>query len=138
MIGDLSTFSQTTASVPLPIFIFMYMFILCSVFLERNMKTLKGNWIYCIIIAIIFCLLYNYALKREFRESLLSFMICLPSTIFLTAAAEKGVTKSNYVEVIIILNYYMACVCSWYNAHSDWLILKHSPVIPEYVLAKTK
>jgi len=29
------------------------------------------------------------------------------------------------------LNYYMACVCSLYNAHSDWRTLGHySPVMP--------
>ena len=35
------------------------------------------------------------------------------------------------------LNYYMACVCSLYNGHADWLILGHYSLVMSTGLLRT-
>ena len=37
-----------------------------------------------------------------------------------TLEKQRGSVRSL---IDIVINYYMACVCSRYNAHSDWLIV---------------
>ena len=44
-----------------------------------------------------------------------------------TVFCDQPMTKSSDVN----LHYYMACVCSWSNARSDWLTVGHySPLMP--------
>lgn len=40
-----------------------------------------------------------------------------------------NLTKPQSVNNLITWLYYMTCVCSRYNARSDWLILVYSPVM---------
>ena len=54
-----------------------------------------------------------------------SFFVCLWN---LTLSQSTKMQKKNLAN---IEPYYMACVCSRYNTHSDWLIMGHySPVMP--------
>lgn len=76
--------------------------------------------------------LYNknklHLMKTPLKTFSRLFLIILAFTNDTPVTYSNNITSLQYCTLLTINS--MACICSWYNVHSDWLILgQYSPLI---------